>query len=98
MTLSNRLPESLKKKWIKFKIYAKVWEPERRLPFSTYYKQRRKLIQKIIKKYTTGRILLDIGVGKGRFSIPLSKNGYICIGIDISVSYTHLTLPTKRIV
>jgi len=42
------------------------------------------LICKIIRKYSKGKIALDVGCGTGVYTEEISKNSQICIGLDLS--------------
>ena len=64
------------------------------------------LVSLMLKEDLDGKEILDIGTGSGCIAISLAKNlpNAKITALDISkdaieaVSYTHLTLPTKRIV
>ena len=54
----------------------------------TYQKQ---IIHKLLMKKNSDKILLDLGVGTGRFSLMLSKQGYNVVGVDISLEMIKQT-------
>ena len=57
-------------------------------------------LARIAAKGVAPRSVCDCACGTGGIALQLARRGMNVTGVDISeaVSYTHLTLPTKRIV
>ena len=76
-----------------------IFEKQKDDLFSAQLNKYKKLTELI--KPNVGNKILEIGCGWGGFAEYVGKNYDVkldCITISKAVSYTHLTLPTKRIV
>lgn len=62
--------------------YSKYFSPEKSdFPFSQTYEEKRRLILDRLRQ--GGQSILDLGGGRGRFSIPLAGNNRVCMA-DLS--------------
>lgn len=63
--------------------YTKFFSPEKKdFPFSSTYEEKRRLILDRLQQ--GGQLILDLGGGRGRFSIPLARNNRVCMA-DLSL-------------
>jgi len=70
---------------IPFDRVADIYDKSRKLPLHVM----KKTIEVLAREMKGNRRILDVGVGSGRFAMPLQEQGFRIVGIDISREMLH---------